>query len=290
MKRIHYIYIWVFAILVIFCNACNTSKSDKPVIYVSIAPLKSLVQDITCGDFDVEVLVPSGASPESFEPTPKQFMELNDAEFVFSTGLIDFEQSIIGKLSDKGKVIDLSNGIELIEGSCSHHHRHHDAGHHEHGTDPHIWASPKSLKVMARNIFETIHTAYPDSVKYEEAYLRLNNRIDELDKKIAVYCSAAQERYFIIYHPALTYLARDYGLEQISVEHEGKEPSGKHLSGIIDRARMDGIHRIFYQAPFSKRVVQSLADDIDGVAVEIDPLREDVIANIEEITRLITQQ
>lgn len=96
--------------------------------------------------------------------------------------------------------------------------------------------------------------------------------------------------YFIIYHPALTYYARDYGLRQIAIEADGKEPSAKQLTQIIRQAREDGVRRILYQSQFPASAVEVIARDIDAQYVEVDPLREDVIANIEEITGIITQR
>ena len=93
---------------------------------------------------------------------------------------------------------------------------------------------------------------------------------------------------FIVYHPALTYYARDYGIRQEAVETDGKEPSAKRLAELIRMAREEGIHKIFYQKQFPVSVVETIARDIDARAVEFDPLREDVIANIDSITDLIT--
>lgn len=268
-------------------SCANTrSASEKETLFVSIAPLKAIVEGITGDDFDIRVLVPAGASPESFEPSMKQFVALNESQLVFSVGLIDFEKNLVAKLSDRSKVADLSRGIELIEGECSHHHHGH---HHAHGTDPHIWSSPSTLKIMARNAFEAIHSQYPDSVKYETAYTALCQRIDSLDNTVGDICREARHRYFIIYHPALTYLARDYGLEQISIEDEGKEPGAKRLAEIIARARRDSISTVFYQAQFPKSVVETVAGDIGAEAIEIDPLSEDLFNNLEHITRLITR-
>ena len=265
----------------------RSDADDKPVMYVSIAPLKAIVGDITGDDFDIRVLVPSGASPESFEPSMRQFVTLNQSQLVFSVGLIEFEKSLVSKIEERSKVVDLSRGVELIEGECSHHHGH---GHpHTHGADPHIWSSPSTLKIMAANAFEAIGRLYPDSVKYRTAYEQLDRRIDSLDRRIGEICSNARHRYFIIYHPALTYLARDYGLEQISVEHEGKEPGAKRIAEIIERARKDGVTRIFYQSQFPKSVVETIAGDIGAEAVEIDPLAEDTFDNLERITRMITE-
>lgn len=282
MKKI-LIYISVSAIML----GCSAPRNDERSMFVSIAPLRALVSEIVGDDFEIGILVPAGASPESFEPTPKQFIALNNAELVFNVGLIDFERNLLSKVADKDRIVDLSRGIELIAGSCSHHHH---AGHnHTHGVDPHIWSSPKALKIMARNAFEAIHALYPDSAKYETAYGRLQERLDTLDNIVSGICASADNRYFVVYHPALTYLARDYGLEQISIEHEGKEPSARYLATIIERARRDGIDRIFYQSQFPKNVVETVAADIGAEPVEIDPLQEDIFSGIEHITRLITE-
>lgn len=277
--------------------------SDKEQIFVSIAPLRPLVSAIVGEDFDISILVPAGASPESFEPTARQFMALNKAKAVFAVGLIDFERNLLSKIEQKEKIIDLSHGIELIAGSCSHSHNHdhsscsHDHSscshdhhdHHAHGIDPHIWTSPVALKVMAQNAYNAIAVAYPDSAKYLSNYEQLTAKLDSLDRSVRSLCDAARTRQFIIYHPALTYLARDYGLEQISVEHEGKEPSAKRLAGIIDNARAEQIRRIFYQSTYPRSTVEVIAEDIGAEPIEIDPLREDIFVNITEITRLITE-
>lgn len=268
--------------------AGRPQQNGKPVMFVSIAPLKAMVEEITGDDFDVRILVPAGASPESFEPSMRQFVALNESKLVFSVGLIDFEKNLVSKLSDRSKIVDLSRGIELIEGECSHHHHGHSHGH-SHGVDPHIWSSPSTLSVMARNAYEAIRTLYPDSVKYEAAYERLDSRIAQLDRTVSQICADANHRYFIIYHPALTYLARDYGLEQIAIEDEGKEPGAKRIAAIIDRARKDGIGKIFYQSQFPQSTVATIAGDIGAEAVEIDPLAEDLFGNLEHIARLITR-
>lgn len=289
MKRT-IIYICIATLLSVVLNGCGSANrkpsNDKEKIFVSIAPLYQLVEGITGNDFDIEILVPAGASPESFEPTPRQFIALNGAKAVFAVGLIDFERNLLSKIEQQSKVIDLSQGIDLIAGSCSHnHHGHHCA----HGVDPHIWTSPVALKAMARSVYNAIATAYPDSVKYTANYQKLEARLDSLDSSVRTLCDNARVRQFIIYHPALTYLARDYGLEQVSIEHEGKEPSAKRLAGIIANARTKGIKRIFYQSTYPRSSVEVIADDIGAEAVEIDPLHEDIFANIVKMTRLITE-
>ena len=280
--------IYITLLIAILCGGCTSRRpADGEPLYVSILPLRSLVQGIVGDDFDIEVLVPPGASPETFEPTPRQFVGLNKARMVFNVGLIDFETMLLAKVEDQAKVVDLSRGIELITGTCWHGSHGHT---HTHGIDPHVWTSPRALQKMAENAYEAIREAYPDSVKYETNYRLLQQELKALDERTAARIAASDVEYFIIYHPALTYYARDYGLRQIAIEADGKEPSAKQLTQLIRQAREDGVRRILYQSQFPASAVEVIARDIDAEYAEVDPLREDVIANIEEITGIITRR
>ncbi len=297
-------------------TACGgvRNAADSECLYVSIPPLRKLVQGIVGSDFDVEVLVPPGASPETFEPTARQYIELNNARLIFNIGLIDFETTLLSRIEERGKVVDLCRGIELIEGSCSHgshaHELEQEQEHeqeygqeyeheqkpglshaHElpHGIDPHIWSSPKALLRMAENAYDAIRQTWPDSTKYADNYLVLKGKLEALDRRTAERTAAAATDYFIIYHPALTYYARDYGIRQVAIETDGKDPSAKQIARLISDARRDGIRRIFYQSQFPRSAVEVIASDIGAEIIELDPLREDLIANIDEITEQITR-
>jgi zinc transport system substrate-binding protein len=288
IMKSRYLYLYIALVAILFATSCNGAKDNdpRPTIYVSIAPLKPLIEGITGDDFRIEVLVPAGASPETFEPTPKQVIALNSSRFIFGTGLLDFERALLGRIENREQIVNLDKGISPIAGTCSHTHH---SSHCHHGIDPHVWCSPKQLMTMAENAYEAIATAMPDSVKYETAYTALCNELLALDEEVTEMCRLSPHSYFIIYHPALTYLARDYGLEQISIEHEGKEPSVKRLAGIITGARNVQTKRIFYQSTYPRSTVEVIAEDIGAEPVEIDPLREDIFTNIEEITHLITE-
>lgn len=264
-------------------GSCNKANKESDFV-VTIAPIKHIVEEITCGDFSVTVLVPQGASPETFEPTPKQIADLNDAKLIFSTGLIAFEHTLLEQADKGNNIVNLSQGIDLIEGHCSHAHHH---GHH-HSTDPHIWTSPRTVKQMAQNAYNAIIGQYPDSVKYTVAYNDLCQRLDSLDAQCERMISQSDTKAFVIYHPALTYYAQDYNIEQIAIENEGKEPSAKHIATIIDQSRALGVKNILYQSEFPKSVVEVIANDIGVQAVEITPLEEDIEKNILAITKAIT--
>lgn len=311
----------------LFVGCTSRPMKDERTLYVSILPLRSLVKSIVGDDFDIRILVPAGASPETFELTPRQFVDLNRADMIFNVGLIDFENTLLGKVEAKGKIINLSVGIPLLAGNCSHPHpqatgspaangkegstgtHRTECGHedglragtavthkssiihaHPHGIDPHVWTSPKALLQMAATAYEAIHAAYPDSAKYTANYQRLRTQLQELDARTGEKIARSGVEYFIIYHPALSYYARDYGLRQVAIEDDGKEPSARRLSRLIRDARRDGIRTVFYQSQFPASAVEVIARDIDARSVEIDPLREDVIANIDAITDLIVSQ
>ena len=287
------------AIIAIFAIFLFVGCAERKVVIenravVSIAPLKPLVENILGDDFEVSVLVPQGASPETFEPTPKQLREVETARFVFGTGLLEFEQELLHRITRNEQIINLSQGIELIAGTCSHAHHAHTTTcehghHHAHGIDPHIWCSPKALGKMAENTYNAIAREMPDSTKYGERYTALCIKLLELDEEVTELCRQSPHSTFFIYHPALTYLARDYGLTQVAVEHEGKEPSAKHLSRIIEQARAEGVKHIFYQSEFPASSVEVICNDIGATAVEINPLEEDIFSNIRQIATLITE-
>lgn len=280
--------------------ACQSHRTEPQAeLMVSIAPLKYIVEQITADDFHVGVLVPAGASPETFDPTPRQMKSVEDATLLFTTGLIEFEQNIVERVGNGKNIVALHHGIDLIEGTHEHeqheeqtehsHEQHSPATHsHHHGIDPHVWTSPRELKTMARNAYEAIMQQYPDSTKYTAAYNRLVEQLDALDRECQTMFDNSSTRAFVIYHPALTYLSRAYSIEQIAVEEDGKEPSARHIATLIDAARTKGVTCLLYQSQFPRSVVDVIARDMGVEAVEFDPLAENVVENIATITRLIT--
>lgn len=297
MKRNICRYILIAIVGAMFATACGGKQQPSKEIIVSIEPLRYLVEQITQGAVEVGVLVPAGASPETFDPTPRQMTEVEGAKLLLTTGLIDFEKNLLERIGDKDKMVDLSRGVDLIEGEHSHaeatheHHNHHaeEAHHaHHHGIDPHIWTSPRELKIMARNAYEAIAEHYP-TANYKAGYESLMQRLEELDSYCKGSFEAADTRAFVIYHPALGYLARAYGLEQIAIENDGKEPSARQIGQIIDSAREKDVKVLLYQVEFPRSVVDVVAKDMGVEAMQINPLAENPIETIKEITRLISE-
>ena len=264
-------------------TACNTNKhqANDRTIFVTISPLKNIVEQVSCNDFEVKVLVPDGASPESYEPSAKQLTSLNNARLIFRVGLINFEASLTQNIADKSKVCDLCKGITTLAGSCSHH------AHHHTGVDPHIWTSPKALRTMTINVRDALLHEFPDSAKYSIAAERLLNEIDSLDNYCHQSIAANDVKAMMIYHPAFTYYAHDYGIEQIAIEHDGKEPTPKQLIAMVEKAKRNKITAIFHQPQYSADKVRSIADETGAAIIQCDPLAKDILAEIRRITDII---
>jgi zinc transport system substrate-binding protein len=283
------------------CMACHSASTRDDTLMVSIEPLRFIVEEIVGDDFTTTVLVPPGASPETYEPTPQQIKTAENSRLIFSTGLIHFEQVILAGLPSPERFVDLSAGIELIDEthrqnatSTDSKHTHHQqdnlsAGHTHGGTDPHIWIAPRALALMAATAYERIHELYPDSTSYTANYARLSERLTLLDREVSERLTASSTRSFMIFHPGLTYYARDYGLRQIAPESDGKEPSVKQLAEIIELARSEKISKVLYQSEFPRRIVEVAAAEIGAEPVEIDILGRNIVDNILKITELLAE-
>lgn len=282
----------------------DTSAADN-VMIVSIEPLRFIVEEIVGDDFEVAVLVSPGASPETYEPTPLQIKAVEDACLVFSTGLVGFETIMLDRLPAKERFVDLSAGIELIaaepeygsydhksssfDGLSGHDVHKGEHGHAHNGVDPHIWVSPKALALMARTAYDRIHAIYPDSTSYTVNYEQFAEHLADLDSEVSARLAKSPSRSFMIFHPGLTYYARDYGLRQIALESDGKEPSVRQLAETVELARAENITKVLYQSEFPRSIVEVAAAEIGAEPVEIDILGYGIIDNILKITEIISE-
>jgi zinc transport system substrate-binding protein len=221
-----------------------------------------------------------------------QLQQLFNSELCFTIGHLPFEQTHLYPVLQHHpeiQVINHSKNIQLLHGSCGCSHTHHEG--HGHGVDPHIWLSPKVVRNMATQIYESLCTKYPDQkLTFQDNYNRLATAIDTLQQKAAAIFKQNSQHSFLIYHPALTYFAADYGLEQIAIEDEGKEPSPTHLKKVIDIAKEKKIRLIFIQKQFDLQNAQTIAREINGKIIQIDPLAEDWLAEIQKIVKIFQSE
>ena len=256
--------------------SCNNSqkKSEMPILTVSIEPLRFFAEAIAGDKYQIVSMVPKGSSPETYDPTPQQLVALSQSDAYLRIGHIGFEQVWMDKLKanvPRMKVFDTSEGIDFIREE-SHHHGNHE---HEGGVEPHIWNSTTNASIIADNIckalcqLDTVNQTY-----YQERTDSLKQIIVQTDRNIRSFLQKADST-FIIYHPALSYFARDYGLKQISIEEGGKEPSPSNLKTLIDICRKEGVRVIFVQQEFDQRNAQLIASELGIQVIPINPLSYD---------------
>ncbi len=274
------------------CNGRNVNSGNNRSIVVTIPPLQGLVQEIVGDDYEVVCLLPMGASPETYSPTARQISMLADAEAVFTIGTLTFEQEIIQRIKNQNdNIVTTAKGIELLTG-CGHHHAvdgqdEHHAHNHHHSFDPHVWLAPNELGVIVDNIAHEIITQNPDSVKYVANYEQLKAKLEQRSKTYREVLINAT-RAFLIYHPALGYFAKEYDLEQISLENEGKSPTPAALADVVDRVEREGLRAMFYQQEYPLDVVKPIAEILGVNLVQINPLSSDIIGELDNIVTRLT--
>lgn len=265
------IYSLLILILLLSCSPSHKNAGDK-IITVSIAPFKYFVEEIAGGDFKVNVMVPSGADPHIYEPFPEQIIKLGESVAYISNGYLGFEMTWLDRFYETNKTmkkLSLGDKIELLD-------THHDSeGGHTESADPHYWVSPKCAMIMASSVEKLLCDLNPpEKQKYEANYLILISKIGKVDSLALHLFSGLQNKSFMIFHPNLGYLARDYGLKEISVEYEGKEPTPLRMRKLIDEARVDDMKTIFVQREYDTKNAKAIADEIGAEVEIIDPLSE----------------
>jgi zinc transport system substrate-binding protein len=279
LKQMLVLLVAIFGLLLV--NSCNRNEkkapanNDKIKILVSISPQKYFVDKVGGDKVEVDVLIPSGANPHLYDPTPGQLIGIAGTDIYFYNGHLDFEKSWLDNIAQSNKElipVKLSEGVSFFSSQCSDHE--HET--HDHGVDPHIWLSTKNAAIIATNIYNNLVKNYPeDRLYFEENYTQLLNEIESLEKEIKTKLDNLENRKFMIFHPTLSYYAEEFGLEQISIEFEGKEPTPMHLKNSIDLAKESGINFIFIQKGFDEENAGIIARELGSTLVEIDPLSED---------------
>jgi zinc transport system substrate-binding protein len=268
MKKILFL-LAVFTLL--SCNR-HQSESGTRIITVSIAPFKYFVEAIAGNDFSVNVMVPPGSNPHIYEPYPEQINNLRKSEAYISDGFLGFEMTWLDRFYEMNKdMIRLNIGSKIDPIASVHRHEGEDAER----ADPHYWVSPKSARIISVSVKDLLCELNPgQKLKYESNYSALILRIDEVDSTATALFSEFRGRTFMIYHPNLAYVARDYGLAEIPVEYEGKEPPPSRLRELIDLAGKENLRTIFVQREYDSKNAKAIAHETGAKVRIIDPLSE----------------
>lgn len=269
------IIIAICAIVLIHGSAMAAEK-----IAVSILPMQDFVEAIVGEDYEVVVAIPPGASPETFEPSPKDIANLNDASIYFSINVPSEEYKILPFIGKDTQLYMLneavSNSYNDLYISSS--------------RDPHIWLSPKRVMIIIDEITKHMSQRREDRAdKYMQNAKQYKLSLEILDKNIKDSLKGKNNRSFIAFHPAFQYFADDYGLDMHAIENNGKEATVKHLLKLLDLAKDLNIKMIFVQHEVASKQAEAFAESLGAKVVALDPLAKDYINNLLKTAHIISE-
>lgn len=269
-------------LLFVFClTFTNNVLADKPLqVFVSVLPNKFFVEQVGGAFVNVESLVKAGETPETFNPSPSQITRLANADLYVRTGA-EFEHALLRRVQSVNKdieIIDLRQ-IELQTGV------NHSLAHLQ---DAHIWTSPRLVQKMATQISRQLKILLPDfAAEIDQNCAGFIQDLVILDEDIRGSLANLKHREFIVFHPAWSYFAADYDLQQIALEVEGKEPGAKRIAGVIEAAADKQIQTIFKQPAIMHRAMDRIAEALGARVATLNPLAEDYANNLRQVAKLI---
>ncbi|EMG6304163.1 zinc ABC transporter substrate-binding protein [Campylobacter coli] len=265
---------------ILLLSALCVFAFGKPIISVSIPPQAFFVEKIAKDSVEINILIPPNSDEHTMEFKPQALKKLEQSKIYF---LADLElEKILGEkfksVLKNVKIVNINEGIHLLEGGHDHEHEHDHDGHHakeEHAehNDPHVWLDPVLVKKLAQNITQALVQSFPKNKEFYEANLaNFLKELDQMDAQIAEKLKNIKRNEFIVYHPSWAYLAKRYNLVQIPVEIDGKEPKSKDLQNLIKLAKEKDIRVIFVQPGFPENSAKVLAKELNAQIVSINHL------------------
>jgi zinc transport system substrate-binding protein len=283
-----YSILYIFIALLSFSCKPTGTKTNNNQLNVSILPQKYIVDKIGSNKYDVAVMVTSGNNHETYEPTARQMIQMEQAPLYLQLCREGFDEAWVDNLKSRNAsmaVVDLSEGIELITSG-------HDCGdsdHHHAGVDPHVWISPSTMKMLAYNTFVALKKQFPaDSSALNSGYQQLKKEIDALDNRFREQLLPYKGSCFMVYHPVLAYVARDYGLTELFIETEGKEPSVEQLKSLVDKARANQVKLILVQKEYDTHNAEIIAAETGAKIIQFDPMGYDWPRQTEQLLQILT--
>lgn len=259
-------------------------SQEKPTALVSIAPYKYFVERIADGTVKVDLIVPTGVSEHTFEPTARALVNASKASVWFRMGE-PFEDRVlqsIQRYNPHMRIFDLRDEVDLIipeeHAGCIH----------ASCEDPHIWLSPKEAIKQAKTVYNGLSETFPANREiYHKNFIAFKDDLEKLDRTIDELLKPVKIKTIMVSHPAYAYLARDYGLKQLSIEFEGREPSPKQLTQVLQTARNLGIKKVFVQPQHIGKGARLVARELNAQVIEINPLAENYMENLANIAKSI---
>jgi len=255
-----YLLLTLFLILMVFVGCVPQTKMQKHIITVSIEPERYFVEQIVGNKkIKVETMVPKNSNPENYDPAPKQIVNLNESESYFEVGSgLGFENAWMQKImKDAPHLLIFNSSIGIKETA---------------NKDPHVWESTVNANIIAENTCRMLMQLDKNNETYYiQQTIAFKKKLKDLNDSITNILKNG-DKAFVIYHPSLTYFARDYKLKQLAIEENGKSPSPAQLQSVIESAKKNHVRIVFVQKEFDVHNAEIVAKAINAKIVTIDPL------------------
>jgi zinc transport system substrate-binding protein len=285
-------HLLLLALALAACRPMLPAADDGRIrVAVSVPPQAYFVERIGGDHVRVDVMIPPGYSHVDYPLTPRQVAALSRARLYVAVGhpAFEFEQvQLASVLRDLPgiQVVDMSHGMRLIAGEGEGDEDAHGRGHGNTAGDPHVWVAPDTVAIAARNIAAALEEIDPaHAAEYRVNLQRFEADVAALDREIRARLAGTQGDRFMVYHPTWGYFAREYGLQQVAIEAEGKEPSAQRLIQLVDQARRERIKVVFVQAGFPRKSAQVIAEAVGGRVLVADPQDPDWLGNLRRVSR-----
>ncbi|MBN1301624.1 MAG: zinc ABC transporter substrate-binding protein [Melioribacteraceae bacterium] len=270
MQKIALIYLLLAALLFSCTDNQNQHNSGKLKAITTILPFKEFINMVGADLVETEVLIPPGADAHTYEPSPLKIKQLITSDIYFKVGAgFNFENNLLDDIdivNGEIKITDCSEGIKIID------------------NNPHIWLSPREVKIILNNIYNSLAAILPEHKSFFGKNLeRSIGKVDSIDSIIKGMFYSKSNRHFIVYHDAWKYFAEQYGLNVIVVEKDAKEPDLNRMSQVLNEARRYGLTTLFIDRQVSKEASIAIADELDAKIEMIEPLPDDFIANMIDV-------
>jgi len=289
---------WLFSFVLFFLvgatpylSGVQEQDDSSHTVIVSVAPHQFFVEKVAGNTVKILLFVPANASSHTFEPTPKQMLAASHADLWFGIGETFETRALQALQQSKHPVqfVDLRKGVPLITAEEDGAHHHHCC--HANCADLHIWLSPKLAQIQIETIAAALTERYPENAElYQHNLAQFLKELQDLDQEITQTLAPLKNRVIMVSHPAYGYFTRDYHLKQLSIEFEGKDPTPRQLTQVLENARNAKISTIFIQMQYNNKGARLIADELKAKIVVLDPYSGNYIESMREIARQFAAQ
>ncbi len=246
----------------------NVTAVKKLNVVASFYPLADFAQNIGGDKIQISTIIPSGAEPHDFEPTPSSIKMLIDADVLIynGAGLEPWLPHLLEGVDNEGlSKVDTTAGIELLAA---------DGHRHDRGEfDPHTWLSPPIAKRQAKAIKDAFQKSDPsNSQYYGQNFAAYSEKLDALDFELKSAFSTCKRKDILITHATLSYFCKEYGCNQMAITgvNPEAEPSPAELIKIIEQAKEKNVRAVFFESLINPKSAELISKEINGYVLSFN--------------------